>query len=66
MRNKDKPMTQYKPGDIVHLISLQSSLIKTCSRKFRLIYIRPLVVYRIIDKFKYILMDIEGKILNGI
>ena len=30
------------------------------------IYVGPLEVYKIMDRFQYILMDIEGKILNGI
>ena len=59
-------MTQYKRGDLVHLISCQISLLETSSRKFRVIYIWPLVVYKIRGKFQYILIDIEGEILNGI
>ena len=57
-------MSQYKPGDLVYLISAQTTLLKTSSRKFRVINIRSLVVYKIIDKIQY--MDIEGKILNDI
>ena len=66
MINKDKTMKQYKLGDLVYLISPQTSLFKTRTRKFEDIYIRPLDMYKIIDKFQYILMDIEDKILNGI
>ena len=66
MIKKDKPMNQYKPRDLVYLISPQTSLHKTSSRKFKVMYIGPLVVYKIIEKIQYILMDIEGKILNGI
>ena len=54
-------MTQYKPADLVYFISSQISLIIMSSRKFRVIYIAPLVVYKILDKFQYIPMDIEGK-----
>ena len=57
-------MNQYKPY-LVYLISPHTTLFKTSSRKFTVIYIGPLVMYRIIDKFQYILMNIEGKILNG-
>ena len=39
MINKDKPMIQYKLGDLVYLILPQSSLFKTISRKCRVIYI---------------------------
>ena len=66
MENKDKPMTQYKLGDLVYLISHQTSLLKFSNRKCKAIYIAPLVVYKIKDKFQYILMEIKGKILNGI
>ena len=53
-------MTQYKTGYLVYLISPQMSLHKTSSRKFKAIYIGPLFVYKVINKFQYILMDIEG------
>ena len=66
MIKKDKAMTQYKQGELLYLISPQISLLKTSSRKFRAIYIRPLVVYKIIDKFQDILLGIECKILIGI
>ena len=52
--------------DLVYLISPQTSLLKTSSRKLNNIYIGPLVVYKIMDTFQCILRDIEGKILNGI
>ena len=45
----------------MYLISTQTSLHKTSSMG-----IRTLVVYKIIDKSQYILMDIEDKTLNGI
>ena len=66
MVNKDKPVLQYKPGDVVYVISCQTSLCKTSSRKFRFVYIDPLVAYKILDKFQYIFIDIEGKKLNGV
>ena len=51
MVNSDKPMTQYKPGDLVYLISSKTSLVKTSSRKFRVFLVAELVVHKIIDKF---------------
>ena len=66
MINKDKAMTQYKPEDSVYLISLQTSLVTTSSKKFKVIYFGPLVVYKLMHKFQYILMDTEIKILNSI
>ena len=66
MINKNKPMIQYKQGDLVNLISAQPFLFKTSSRNFKVIYIEPLIMQKMMDKFEYILIDIEGKILNGI
>ena len=42
------------------------SPLKTSSRKYKSIYSGPLVVYKIIDTFQYIFMEIESKILNCI
>ena len=66
MINKDKPMTQDKPGELMYIISPQMFLLKISSRMFRIIYIGPLLEYSVIDKFQYILMDNEAKILNDI
>ena len=51
MASKDKSMTQYKnkPGNLVYLISPQTSLPKTSSRKFIVIYVEPLVTYKMIN-----------------
>ena len=51
MINKDKPMTQYKPGDLVFLISPQTLLLKASSTNFKVIHIGPIVVYKLKDKF---------------
>ena len=59
-------MTQYKPRDLVNLISPHTFLLKANNRNFKVDYIGSLVVYKIIDKFQYILRYIEGKVLNGI
>ena len=60
-------MVQYKPVDLVYLISPPTSLLKTSSRKlYTVFYIGPLVVYKIMNNFQYILLAIEGKIMNGI
>ena len=34
-------MTQYKPGNLVYLMSPQTSLLKMGSRKFKAMYIGP-------------------------
>ena len=64
--NKEKFMTQKKPGDLVYFITNQISLLKTSSGKTGIVFVGPLVVYITIGKFQYILMDIEDKVLNGI
>ena len=65
MANKDRPMIQYKPGDLMYLIPPQTPLLKT-RRMFRVSYMGPVVVHKIMDKFQYVLIDIEDKIFNGI
>ena len=59
--NKEKPVTQYKPGNVLYLISSHPFLPKTSSGKFRVIYIGPVVVYKILDKFQYISTTLQGK-----
>ena len=66
MANKDSPMIHYKPENLVFVISHQTSILKTSSLKFRIIYTGSIVVCKITDKFQYILKDIKGKKLNGI
>ena len=66
MINKDKPMTQHKPGYLMYLVSPKTYLLKTNSRKFRAVLVGTLVIYKTIDIVQYILMDIEGQILNCI
>ena len=64
MISKDRPKSKYKTRDLVYLISSQISQLKTNSRKFKFIYVCLLVVYKIIDKFQYILIHTKGRILN--
>ena len=58
-------MIQSRP-DLVYLILPWTFLHKNSSGKFRIVYNGPLVVHKIMDNFQYILMDIGGKIMNGI
>ena len=50
----------------MYLISPQTLLLKTSIRKFRDIYLGLLAVYKTKDKFQYILIEFDGKILNDI
>ena len=61
MRNKDKPMTQYKPGDQVYHITPQTSLHNTSSSMYKVIYIGQLAVYSIINKFQCIWWTLKAK-----
>ena len=42
--NKEKPLTQYRPGELMYLMSPHASLLKTSSRKFRVIYVALIVI----------------------
>ena len=64
MINKDRNF-QYNSGDLVYIISLLTSQLRTSSRKVAIRYIDPLVVYKIIDSHNYLLMMLDGKILRG-
>ena len=38
----------------------------TASRKVKIKYVGPVVVYKIIDPYNYLLMTLDGKILRGL
>ena len=64
--NKDREYFQYNSGDLVYLISPLTTHLRTTSRKVAIKYVGPLVVYRIVDDHKYLLMTIDGKLLRGL
>ena len=64
--NKDQEYFQYNSGDLVYLISPLTSQLRTASRKIMVKYVGPLVVYKIIDLHNYLLMPLDGKLLQGI
>ena len=66
MINKDRNFFQYNSGDLVFIISLLTSQLRTSSRKVAIKYIGPLVVYEIIDPHNYLLMSLDGKTLRGL
>ena len=65
MINKDRNFFQYNSGDLVYIISPLTSQLRTSSRKVAIKYIGPLVIYKIIDSYNYLLMTLDGKILRG-
>ena len=64
--NKDREYFQYNSGDLVYLISPLTSQLRTASRKVMIKYVGPLVVYKIIDLYNYLLMNLDGKLLRGL
>ena len=64
--NKDREYFQYNSGDLVYLILPLTSQLRTASRKVMIKYVGPLVVYKIIDLHNYLLMMLDGKLLQGL
>ena len=66
MMNKDRMFFQYNSRDLVYIISPLTSQLWTASRKVMIKYVGPVVVYKIIDPHNYLLMILDGKILQGL
>ena len=66
MLHKDWEYFQYNSGDLVYLILPLTSQLRTASRKIMIKYVGPLVVYKIIDPHNYLLMTLDGKLLQGL
>ena len=64
--NKDQEYFPYNSGDLVYLISPLTSQLRTASRKIMVKYVGPLAVYKIIDPHNYLLMTLDGKLLQGL
>ena len=63
MIKKDRMFFQYNSRDLVYIISPLISQLQTASRKVLIKYVGPIVVYKIIDLHKYLLMTLDRKIL---
>ena len=66
MINKDLGFFQYKSGDLIYIISPLTSQLCTASHKVDIMYVGPVVIYKIIDPHNYLLMILDGKILRGL
>ena len=64
--NKDLEYFQYNNGDLVYIISPLTSQLRTASTKIMVKYVGSLVVYKIIDLHNYLLMMLDGKLLQGL
>ena len=62
--NKDREYFQYNTGDLVYLISPLTTQLRTASRKVAIKYVGPLVIYKIVDPHNYLLMTIDGRLLQ--
>ena len=66
MINKDRENFQYRGEDLVYIISPLTSQLRTSSWKIAIKYVFPVVVYKIMDPYNYLIMTLDGKILRGI
>ena len=66
MINKNRQNFQYKGGDLVYIISLLTSQLRTNSWKIPVKYVGPVLMYKIVDPHNYLLMTLDGIILKGI
>ena len=57
---------QYNSGDLVYIISPLTSQLWMASRKIMIKYAGPVIIYKIIDPHNYLLMTLDGKILQGL
>ena len=64
--NKDREDFQYISGDLVYIILPLTSPLRKTSRKISIKYIGPLAVYKIFDPHNYLLITLDGKLLNGL
>ena len=63
MINKNRDFFQYKSGDLIYIISSLTSQLCMASHKVAIKYVGPVVIYKIIDPYNYLLMTLYGKIL---
>ena len=66
MINKDRAFFQYSIGDLVYIILPLTSQLCTASQKVTIKYVGPVVIYKIIDPHKYLLMTLDGRLLRGL
>ena len=66
MINKDRMFFQYNSGDLVYIISPLTSQLWMASRKIMIKCVGPVVIYEIIDLHNYLVMTLDGKILQGL
>ena len=60
MINKDRAFFQYKSRDLVYVIYPLTSHLCTASCKVTIKYVGPVVIYKIIDPYNYLLMTLDS------
>ena len=66
MINKDTEFCQYNSGDLAYIIFPVTSQLQMASRKIIVKYVGPIIVYKIIAPHNYLLMTLDGRILQGL
>ena len=66
MINQNRENFQNRGGDLVYIISQLTSHLRTKSPKIAVKYVGPVVIYKIIDHYNYLLMALDGIMLRGI
>ena len=66
MISRDRAFFQYKSGDLIYIILPLTSHLCTASQKVTIKYIGPVVIYKIIDSYNYLLMTLDSKIFRGL
>ena len=66
MINKDGAFSQYNSRDLIYIISPLTIQLHTASWKIRIKYVGPVVIYKIIDPYNYLLRTLDGRILRGL
>ena len=64
MINQNRENFQYREGGLIYIISPLTSQLRTNSRKIAVKYVVPVVIYKIIDPHKYLLMTLDGVTLK--
>ena len=64
--NKDRTFFHYNSRDLVYIMSPLTSQLHMALRKIMIKYVRPIIVYKIIDLHNYLLMTLDGKLLRGL
>ena len=62
--NKDRDDFQYNSGDLVYIILPLTSQLRTALRKVSIMYVGPLAVNKIVDPHNYLLITLDGKIIE--